>query len=198
MSITEFRVAKGKRPYPLSMIANNLIVAMIFMGAPIYFGLSNSLFRIDLIGLILLVPILIGLILALSGVQRLIGAKMYRVDSSSLVVTHGFGSTRIPFREIKEVSRSRLRSYTEKHRTTHTTKGKTTTSTTTDVHYVDPQGTGLKISGAVLPFCSPLYISAGEGDCVLLKMDKKAPIALTPENVDEMLKAVSDRVTPMG
>ncbi len=185
MSTIDFKPAKGKRPYPLSTVSG-LVGGAIFMGAPVYMQQLSGM-PLNPITLFLAFFFLIGLYLFTSTTQGLIGARMYRLDSDSVIVTHGLGKTKIPLRDVVEVRRSQIRSYSETHRNS---KGKSYT----DTHFMDIDGNGIRVRSGLLPYCGGMFISTGEGDCVLLGTRKKDPVALTPSNPEEMARAISDRL----
>jgi len=126
---------------------------------------------------------LAGLIAFIMGVQKFLGASAYIINDNFLTVRHAFGKTKIPFDAVEYVSKDTIR------RIVHTSRTRGNLITMS-VSFVNSKEKDLKVSSSFLPTLNGLFISVGDGECVLLQMRNKNLIALTPEDPEEMFKVL--------
>lgn len=60
---------------------------------------------------------------------------------------------------------------------------------------MNSKGEDIKVSSSMFPSFNGLFISVGDGECVLLRLRNKDLIALTPEDPGEMFKVLSSHVS---
>jgi hypothetical protein len=130
---------------------------------------------------------LAGFGMFISGGQRLRGASSYIVNENFLTARHAIDKTNIPFSIVMEVSSNRI------HRIIYIERiqGKPTPN----IHFENSMGESLRVFSSMSSYFSGMFISVGDGECVLHIIQNKDIVALTLEDPERMYKELLTHFT---
>jgi hypothetical protein len=192
-SVIDFKPVQGKNPgragAPAAIIAGSVWMAAILFFVvipriipPTY--VNEELGVMESFNLFLVLFFLAGLALTIFGIQEYVGPTSYELDDSKLWVRHAIGKTAIPFNQIDEVSEDIVQMIIKG-------EGKGSTS-----WFENSKNQKLDIGIGTLIFHGP-SLSTCNGKCLLLSMKNEKIIPLTPEDPEEMMKALTKKMTPV-